>query len=330
MAASVAHEGNPRTNSLAVTGTLDGEAWLIPIPTIPVPTTPLVPIIENPVTLLVQSSVDPTLKYVFTDFVFGNQTNTSGASTGIRLITKETGLVVEDLRILPAGTVREWSCNDGINMYGCVLSKGLMSYDQNTNFTGADSAYTPVNRRGVDFYQMLLDQQAASSTTGAFGSAQVEMTTQVTLNAVNGSPISGVAVMVDPESTPTAFTGIVAAYDWSTTTLYLSTYNKQPLSGFGTVISSAVASPALAVGGKITALVTRAFGNANSFAATARAESSAAATLALIESTIASPYYTYKIASGLVNIASSASHVTSGDDDVTWEDLYTTFVEVSI
>jgi hypothetical protein len=28
--ATVAHEGNPRTNSLAITGTLDGEAWLIP------------------------------------------------------------------------------------------------------------------------------------------------------------------------------------------------------------------------------------------------------------------------------------------------------------
>ena len=227
---TVAHEGNPDTNTLTVSGTLDGQAFIVFTPN-------LAPERELPTVAGSsdwRASPNLPIKYVFNGFAYG--TDTSNGTT------QQTRSSFAGGTFIPcAGSVLEYSQKDNVFCYGCVVSP-----PQKTNSHLIDNAAsTPTqqafqNFYGEDFYDLLgknWSNWLAPPTASAI--ATVLMASKASIHTVaNGAPFSGVAVGVPPDATANNFTGVVDVYDWGTHTEYVMIYDHQPLNTLGTILSS--------------------------------------------------------------------------------------------
>jgi hypothetical protein len=316
MAATLAHEGNPRTNSLAITGTLDGGATLILV----FPQGPILPVLPAGLTPMTISSPGPA-KYEFSRDTENNNTFAFGNNTPTPIVIKNynNAAIINDVSSAPYGWVKEYSFNLGLNLYGCILSQSKCSYDLNYIWAGANQLYTPAYRFNRTYWDMLGDQQINPPSAYNWANANVISGTRAKMLEVTRTPISGAAVLCDPESTKDDFTGLAAVYDWSTSTLYVMSYHHQSLMEFGTVLAST--SSTMAATRFLSCEASRAIGEGNSFSIAANISSGSS----VQATSVVSPYYGPNPANGLINIASSASHTAKGDESVTWESVSSYF-----
>jgi hypothetical protein len=313
--ATVAHEGNPRTNSLAVTGTLDGVVYLLPLitpgPALPAPVDQPAQTVDAGNITKYDFSKDPLLNITF---VYGNNID-----EGLTIIDHFTGDEIDSTRVAPAGWMKEHSFRLSTNLAGMIKSGATCSYDIQVNNTGAN--YQREYRFNRTYWDLMQDQE---NDRGFPFATSASALMEVHLMEVSGEPISGVAVMVDPESTKEEFTGLCAVYDWSTTTLYTMSYNKEPLTLFGTVLSSTVAS--FPANGYLIVEVDHDYTAGNSFTVTAALQNSEGTQTDSTQATsVVSPFFAQDPEVAVIDIASSASHTAEDDEYVVWQDVGSNF-----
>lgn len=284
---AVAHEGNPRVDSLEVPGgSLQSDAIRTIKQTGPGATDgpgdiPPVPSGEP------TGSSSGTDKYIFSvddqgdiTFKFANQSQTG-----------EVG----------AGSVQEFSFRNGKNLSGFI----------SINPTTSDlSSSNPFTEQNIDFFRLRQLQNIHVPDT----TITINQVVTATIDAVSSSPISGLAVLVDPISTADEFYGFVAAYDWSTTTGYLMQYEGEPLTTLGRVLTSETV--AVVVGDLFQANFTI---NPNNGSPTAEFFASFGTASSNPTTSPSVPTLVEGMGVALVDIASSASHTSVVDDTVTWE-----------
>jgi hypothetical protein len=331
--ASVAHEGNPRTNTLTISGTLDGDIFLIPLPPSPDPFSteprPLPPEVFGEPSV----SSNDALKYVFNDFRFGTdgQNSGSGAIGAFEPNNSQNAYVVNETFIATRGTVLEFSEKDSIPMYGFVMSPSVVCnqrFIDNNNHAAGSLISKAVDHNSIDFFALwtLLQDKADDTPTvpgsrwgelpGNSAPAHVNMQTTAHVSALaSGYPFSGVAVGVDPKSTIDDFTGIVAAFNWGNQTEYIMRYNHQPLKTLGTVIASIAWGVDYVINDRIRVQLSKIHG-LNS-AETWRILWNSTTITGLTNTDI--PYYQPDMRSALINLPSTFDSGT--DDAVTWTEV---------
>jgi hypothetical protein len=239
--ASVAHEGNPRVNSLAVSGTLDGVVYLLPQPG-NLPQAPQ----ENPTEPIPQPRVfGVPEKYVFDGFVFGNDTTSRTVMTQ-RTDSKD---IDTSIFVAPAGTVLEYSRFEGAPLHGAIIRPFTTNWwalsDQTTFNTDSTSSGTGDLQANKDFWHMKDNYYGVRRTNGgssSFGSFSIEQTVTATvvsgLSNVTGGPISGLALGVKPDSTSDAFWGIAGIMDFWSQVAYICAYQGHSLKTLGSILTS--------------------------------------------------------------------------------------------
>lgn len=259
--ASVAHEGNPRTNTLTVSGTLDGDIFLIPIfppPDAvsgdPPPDDIVRPLPPNPE---VADSVfaSNSGKYILTDFKIGTDgQNTFGPTEPFEPNDSNNAIEGTDTFVDTSGTIIEYSKRNDNLMFGMIKSSRIacnQRFIDNSNPTpGLSHLERSVDHFNLDFFELfhLLEEQSAVQAGDRWGelpgnsavtNVLIEATAYASTLAV-GKPFCGVAVGVPPTATHHNFSGIVGAYNWGNQTQYLLRYRNQPLSELGEVLGSFV------------------------------------------------------------------------------------------
>lgn len=228
--ATIAHEGNPRTDSLVVTGTLDGTVTVTlgPVPTVP-------PTVENPSeppSGVPKQSPSNALKYVFADFVFGE-----GRASVPTIVNP--GNTATPSTTAPGGSVLEYSRNNDINCWGCIVSPSRSQVtDERVLPKGQKHQFV----RFSEFLNVYYNSTGVdSAATGYIPDATIA--TYGRLLSVTGAPISGPAVGVDPNSTFDDFTGYALLYNSILSQLQLCFYNHQSLSTIPTPLATETTVP---------------------------------------------------------------------------------------
>lgn len=235
MARTVAHEGNPRTNSLAVSGTLDGDVFItiegnsVPQPPTVPPTGP-----TSPPNVTSNSAV----KYLFSvdpGFRFGVD--------GATIQGQNSAKVNTDTFVPSAGWYGEYSQLNGILMAGAIVSPTILTnvryYDVIKSVASGTAVYSTqayldyLGMMSLDFDNILKDTEPPASYTSITLSGGADIKT-----APINSPVSGAAVGVKPGSTFQNFTGIICTYDWATNQYTIKMLVDQDVNEQGTVIAT--------------------------------------------------------------------------------------------
>lgn len=310
ISATIAHEGNPRTDSLVVAGTLDGNAFLLfDFPLVG----PNLPRTGEVVADNYRIETPFTLKYVLTDFQYGTDAFDHGSGYVQYNKSSPTGNTATFRA--PAGTVLEYSRKDNIKMYGAVISPTVRSNGRYIDRLSTSLSFVFVNKTNIDTYDAAFLDWAnlgKRPTNSDFSSFEVNQ--RVTINAIAGDPFFGVAVGVDPRSTADDFTGYVLAYDWTNDTQYLMRYFHRSLSQFGDILGSN--NPTVKVAGSTLSL-TLSKGTGVSGAVTTWTISGGSLSVSSLADTDL-PYFAPDMRCALVNLPSTGD--SGGDDSIVWAD----------
>lgn len=210
--ATVAHEGNPRTNSLAVSGTLDGSVYVAFEYTKP----PLQ--LEAP-----PSTVDDTLtassshsqKFVFlNNFVFGNDHHP---------FDSDPNPLGSAAWLAPQGSVTDYSNIANVPVWGCLHRQG------NFLLLDGDGGH---RHEQATLRDVIVEGPGLVSVSSPNGITSANLNMYGRLRAVSGITCSGPAVAVLPESTFDDFTGLVFAYDTDTNRVWMLWYYHETLEDF--------------------------------------------------------------------------------------------------
>lgn len=228
----IAHEGNPRqTPDLTITGGSVLSTASLAIEFLG-PVTELIP----PPVPEIRISASNTNKYQFSNFQWGIDCADNDGQTQASI-----SAAVDTVPFQPSsGSFLEYSRLSGLVMYGCVLSPFV-----GTNVHAYDAAASTTTPTFHDFHNedffayTQKDWTNYRKPNSPFASINfINLFASATILAVDGFPISGVAVGVPSTATVDNFTGIVSAYDWGTSTEYLLRYTNASLRTFGEILSS--------------------------------------------------------------------------------------------
>ena len=354
---SLAHEGNPKEDEIIITAGSVLSTAQLDVDFLFLGQGENIPILEEITPYIAESSHSD--KYLYSidpdtnkrTFQFGNDCHPFSQTTTQLIYSRD----IDSATFLPArGYVLEYSAKDFIAMYGFITQVCSSNWWELTEATGPGtsaptaswSSHTGqkwINKDWNTYRNHWIGTSGIGSgnpaTTGTY---RVYQYMQATI--ANGSlgivnyPISGVAVGVSPESTFTSFTGIVGVIDFYQQLLIVMSYYKQPLSGFGTILSATTAAgyPSVAADTIVTAFlsyaksVTHAVPKPTGPKLTDTENWAVRFSFGDVVSDvdisgIIPPYIGNYMRTALVNIASSASHAPTIEDSIIWKEPFSYF-----
>ena len=223
MAHPVAHEGNPRTNSITISGgdMLSTASLEVVLPG-PSQSTPVFAL-PGPQTFIMPSN---SIKYVLPADSQGNITFVFGNGRARVPLAVNPNNAATPTTIDPANGFTEYSRSSSVDVYGLIKRP---STSEVLDERVLPNGFKVEDVRFADFLAQYYNGSSDPVVTGLHPTGIVACFGR--LLGQTGTPISGPAIAVDPNSTPTDFTGYALLANAVNSRLELVFYNHQSLGG---------------------------------------------------------------------------------------------------